>query len=115
MVSAQCFQKTLGRCTKTPGVLELKDRKGVVFPVRNNCSCCQNTIYNSTPLVLLDLVPAIEQIAPKSIRLAFSQENAKETIRVLQACTDAFLKGKTVDPGMLCREYTRGHFRRGVD
>ena len=93
----------------------LVDRYQKQFPVKKDCSVCMNIIYNSTPLVLLDLVPAIEKIAPKSIRLAFSQENAKETRQVLQACTDAFLKGKTVDPGMLCREYTRGHFRRGVD
>ena len=115
MVSTQCVNQTLRRCSQKEETRMLVDRYQKQFPVKKDCSVCMNIIYNSTPLVLLDLVPAIEKIAPKSIRLAFSQENAKETRRVLQACTDAFLKGKTVDPGMLCREYTRGHFRRGVD
>lgn len=113
MVSAQCFQKTLGRCTKTPGVLELKDRKGVVFPVRNNCSCCQNTIYNSTPLNLLENKKEICTLAPAALRLSFTFESGRETEDTARRFVETFLENKAISDEK--RDFTRGHFKRGVE
>ena len=115
MVSAQCVNQTLHRCNQKEETRMLIDRYQKCFPVKKDCTVCMNIIYNSTPLVLLDMAASIGKIAPKSVRLAFTRETQEETRKVLRAGTDAFLKGKTVDPGALGKEYTRGHFRRGVD
>lgn len=112
MVTAQCMKKTTERCTKEPELLVLRDRMGKEFPVKNHCRFCYNTIYNSAPLSLLKEKKRIDELGPARLRLSFTTENEQTVSEVLCAFADTFLHGKETE---LSGEFTRGHFRRGVE
>lgn len=112
MVTAQCIRKTVEGCSKCPEYLYLRDRKKKVFPVRNQCRFCCNTIYNSSPLSLLKDKKQIDRLQPEVLRLAFTSESAAQTGEVLDAYVKTFLHQEPVE---LEGEFTRGHFKRGVE
>lgn len=112
MVSAQCIRKTTEGCTKKPEFLYLKDRKGKEMPVRNQCRFCYNTIYNESPMSLLGLSKEVERFAPEALRLNFTVEDRKTTERVLTAFYEEFMEGKEKTA---FDNFTRGHFKRGVE
>lgn len=112
MVSAQCMKKTIERCSKKPELLWMKDRMGKEFPVKNHCSFCYNIIYNSSPLSLLKEKKRIEQLGPKSLRLNFTIEQPDEAKQIIQAFSEGFIEGKE---SFLPGEFTRGHFKRGIE
>ncbi len=101
MVSAQCLVKTVTGCSHEPSVHYLRDRKGVLFPVVNDCRICTNTIYNSVPLELISLSGQVKALKPSSVRYMFTVESRDEILRVLK--------------GNLPDEVTRGHFRKGAE
>lgn len=113
MVSAQCLKKTAGRCNKVPEVLYLRDRMKKDFPVKTNCQFCYNVIYNSAPVVLLDNWEEIRKLCPAAIRLSFTLENKAQVMSVTEKYIDAFCKGK--NSRLDLPEFTRGHFKRGVE
>lgn len=113
MVSAQCIRKTTEGCHSSPGVIFMRDRTGKSFPVKNHCRFCYNTIYNSTVLSLLGLKNPVERLGPEVLRLSFTIEPPRQIQSVLRAYGDHFLRGQDVAPPF--NEYTRGHFRRGVE
>lgn len=112
MVTAQCMKKTLEKCTKQPELLFMRDRMGKEFPVKNQCRFCYNTIYNSTPLSLLQDKKMIDRLNPGSIRLCFTKESPAEIRTVLRAFAKNFIDGKEAS---LAGDFTRGHFKRGVE
>lgn len=112
MVSAQCIRKTTEGCTGKPELLYLKDRKGKEMPVRNQCRFCYNTIYNESPMSLLGLSKEVERFAPDSLRLNFTIEDRETTERVLTAFYEEYMKGRM---GSAPENFTRGHFKRGVE
>lgn len=112
MVTAQCIRKTVEGCSKCPEYLYLRDRKKKVFPVRNQCRFCCNMIYNSSPLSLLKDKKQIDRLQPEVLRLAFTSESAAQTGEVLDAYVKTFLHQEPVE---LEGEFTRGHFKRGVE
>lgn len=112
MVSTQCIRKTVEGCSKCPEYLYLRDRKKKVFPVRNQCRFCYNTIYNSSPLSLLKDKKQIDRLNPEVLRLAFTSESAAQTGEVLDAYVRTFIRQ---EPAELEGEFTRGHFKRGVE
>ncbi len=112
MVTAQCMKKTVERCSGKPEILFLKDRMGKEFPVKNHCRFCYNTIYNSSPLSLLKEKKRIDALELSCLRLSFTTEEPEEAVRVIRAFADVFLYGKEAE---LSGEYTRGHFKRGVE
>ena len=116
MVTAQCLKKTLEGCTGRPELLWMKDRKGKDFPVKNHCRFCYNTIYNSSPLSLLADRSLIERLGPSVLRLSFTTEQPERIREVLKAFSEEFISG-TEKGGApeLSGEFTRGHFRRGVE
>lgn len=113
MVSAQCIVRTTKGCTKQPELLKMRDRTGKDLPVKNHCRFCYNTIYNISPLSLLGQEKLIKRLAPGILRLAFTMETAQQMTEILNAFADHFRYGRdTEDP---CRDFTRGHFKRGVE
>lgn len=113
MVSAQCIVRTTRGCTKQPEVLKMKDRTGKDLPVKNHCRFCYNTIYNPSPLSLLGQEKLIGRLAPGALRLAFTLETPEQMRQILDAFADHFLHGEdTKDP---LKDFTRGHFKRGVE
>ncbi|MBR6615770.1 MAG: DUF3656 domain-containing protein, partial [Lachnospiraceae bacterium] len=112
MVSANCIRKTTEGCSGKPELLFLKDRKGKEMPVRNQCRFCYNTIYNESPMSLLGLSEDVERFSPSSLRLNFTIEDRSETERVLNAFHAEYMEGKKAAP---LTNFTRGHFKRGVE
>ena len=113
MVTAQCLAKNTAGCRRTPGVLMLKDRKNMEFPVRNQCSLCTNTIYNSLPLDLISMSREVCELKPASCRLNFTFEDAVGVKEITRAATECFFEGAIIEKAVSVG--TRGHFKRGVE
>ena len=115
MISAQCLHKNTTRCDKTPGIFYLKDRYGKLFPVKNNCTSCYNVIYNTSPLALFHHEKEIQRLAPKAVRVSFTIEKEHQIETVLEVCQKAFFEHKKIAPEEYFKDYTNGHFKRGVE
>jgi len=106
MITAQCLKKNLAGCDRVPGIFFLSDERGARFPVRSRCGSCMNEIFNSTPLDLTDLAEELPAVNAQSLRISFTVESADEMRTVLERA------GKR---GAGESDFTRGHFRRGVE
>lgn len=149
MVSAQCVQKTIskqhslghdfsnqrdfdrlsmGRCTKNPGWLMLKDRTGKELPVKTHCTYCYNIIYNPDVLSLLGQKDRIKKLEPQAVRLQFTRESADEIQQVVNGWVEELYGKESTNPKekeysgqksktekILSGGFTRGHFKRGVE
>lgn len=113
MVSAQCITRTVKSCTHDRGLLMLKDRTGAMLPVKNHCRFCYNTIYNPSPVSLLGNEDLIRRMGLERIRLQFTVEDVEQTGKVLEAFSASFMGGKAIEPPF--KDFTRGHFKRGVE
>lgn len=113
MVSAQCVRRTISGCTKRPEWLTMKDRTGKELLVRNHCDFCYNVIYNPDPLSLMDQAERILEMGLDSVRLDFTKESVQEMEQITRAWAGR-LSGRE-EPKAGCGEFTRGHFRRGVE
>lgn len=105
MITANCVHKNTVVCDKTPGICYLKDRYNVLFPVKNFCNECYNVIYNSVPTCLFSEKDKLSDMNIRRMRLDFSVERGEEVMNVLQLLEG---KGKEI-------EYTKGHYKRGVE
>lgn len=112
MVSAQCIKKNLSSCTKANERLTLKDRYGKDFIVQCCCNTCYNVIYNSVPLVLLKEEEQVKSLSMQSLRLSFTTEDYETTQKVAQLYVDRYLHERSVE---YKGEYTKGHFKRGIE
>lgn len=115
MTSAQCVHGNVAGCDKTKTVTYLKDRYGKYFPVKNNCSECYNTIYNTTPLMLFASAREITQMGMAGYRICFTIENRKQVGEILDICQQTFLSGERELKEVYAGEYTNGHYKRGVE
>lgn len=115
MVSACCIRKNTGQCDKRSGLCYLKDRYGVAFPVRNDCTECLNLIYNAKPLFLLHMSDELARQNPAAYRLHFTIEQPNVIDRVLDAAEEALMKGKKIRPEEWLDDFTNGHYKRGVE
>lgn len=119
MVTAQCLNKTINKpCNKEAQTYELKDRKNIVFKVFRDCKVCQNTIYNSLPIVLIDKYKDLKAIGIRNLRLEFLDESPSDvkeimnyTIGILNNTNLSTEDYKNINA---LKSYTRGHLTRGV-
>ena len=112
MVTAQCMKKTVEQCTGRPEVLTLRDRMAKEFPVKNHCRFCYNTIYNSSPLSLLKDSGVIGRLKPETLRISFTTEDRQTARSILDSFCRCFKRGEETG---LAGEFTRGHFKRGIE
>jgi putative protease len=96
-----CIEK----CTN--GDYTLKDRKGEEFSI-NTDKYCRSYIYNNVPVNLISNIPEIIKNKISSFRLDFIHENYDETIEVLRNYIKREWEGEF-------KNYTRGHYKRGVE
>lgn len=116
MTSAQCVHANTGKCDRHPAITWLKDRYGKFFPVKNNCTECYNSIYNTAPLVLFDFHEDLKRMGMAGYRISFTTENTGEVQHVMKLYQDIFLNGKTTVRDQLSNgTYTNGHYKRGVE
>lgn len=113
MVTAGCLHKTMRQCKKKTEVWTLTDRYKKEFPVLNYCRYCYNVIYNCEPLSLLGCKKEVERLAPESLRLCFTLEDASQIRKVLRDYLEVYCYGGEYQPGGT--GYTRGHLKRGVE
>lgn len=121
MTTAQCLTKTTGHCQKTQQkntIGWLTDRKDKHMMVERHCEGCYNTIYNSQVLVLLDELDKIRSLDMHTVRLEFTTENQHEMKKVIDAYKNAWLSDGFVtdmQKSGLRMDFTKGHFKRGVE
>ncbi len=113
MISANCIYKTCGSCKKTDAQYMLRDRYQEKFFVHRNCDFCYNIIYNSKPLFLLQEWEELKQMGYYRMLVQFTIENKQETQALLELLQDA-VKGNEIN-GIQMENYTRGHWKRGVE
>lgn len=113
MTSVQCLKKSAGHCQKTPELFKIRDRKGKEFPVKNCCSYCYNVIYNSVPVSLHGWSEEVQKCSPASVRLAFTTESNKEAAAIAKRFVKEYLLGEKLEEPEY--EFTRGHYKRGVE
>ena len=118
MVSAQCVHantKAANGCDKMRTVSWLKDRYGKYFPVKNNCTECYNTIYNTTPLILFQYRDELERMGIHAYRISFTTEQDAQVKQILGLYEKVFLNGENSLQELYMGEYTGGHYKRGVE
>ena len=116
MTSAQCVTKSVSGCKKNPGIVYIKDRYDVAFPVKNVCGECYNVIYNSKPLVLFGQAKELKKMQFLSYRLSFTTEEKAEIEQILDLCEKSFIgEEKTGIKEFFKEEFTYGHYKRGVE
>lgn len=115
MTSAQCVHANTGACDKHGTVTYLKDRYGKFFPVRNHCTECYNTIYNSTPFVLFASHSELMRMGIQTYRLSFTIEDETQVKDILHICEETFFSGRRKFADLFDKEYTNGHYKRGVE
>ena len=107
MITAGCIQAHKDICTKQPGILQLMDRYKKKFPVKNHCAFCYNTIHNGEPMILWDKVSSLKgEKLPDVLRLDFHVEDSNQVRKILQNFREKIVPE---------RDFTRGHFNRGVE
>ena len=119
MTSAGCVYKSLKHCRKSDkrtfgpeDFYRIKDRKNMKFAVKPVCQECYNVIYNSQPLSFLNLRDQVAALAPGSLRLSFTMENEVQTKDVLNRFEKDYIHKFRVEE---FADFTRGHFKRGVE
>lgn len=118
MISAQCIKKTCGKCDKKSGFVKLKDRYGKYFLTKTFCDFCYNVIYNSVPTGFLEEAQQILGEGFESLRLNFTSETKEEVKNLLDTFIGIYgLKNKNVKKKKPKEmpEFTKGHFKRGVE
>ena len=118
MISAQCPLETVGMCRKNANKvsnerLYLKDRKGAMFLSVSCCRYCYSMIYNSRPLQLADTLGALAALGITYGRLSLTNESAAQTRKLLETIGEHWRLGEDA-PNELT-EFTKGHFKRGVE
>lgn len=104
MKTANCPLYGKGECGRNSDMYNLIDRKGEKIPVLCNCSDCTAYLLNSKPTYMADKPAEIPQNIT-AMCLCFTTETASET----EQTVNAYLSGKVAE-----KDFTRGHFFRGV-
>ena len=109
----QCVVKNTAGCSAQPGYFCFTDKSGNSFYGRNFCSCCYNVLYNGKPLHLLDHLEEIETLGVNQIRLDFTMESPKEMKTILTSYVKQAIENERC--ANYVEDYTKGHFKRGVE
>ncbi|KHO33697.1 DUF3656 domain-containing U32 family peptidase [Clostridium tetani] len=89
------------------GNFSLIDRKGEEFPITTD-KFCRSHILNTVPLNLIQYIKELEELGAYSFRIDFTDEDYKEVDKILKA-----FKNKKWKEDF--KNYTRGHYKRGVE
>lgn len=114
MTCAQCIRKNVGKCDRRESLCYLKDRYGICFPVKNHCSECYNTIYNSRPLELYPLAEELKRHNITKFRMQFTIETAEEAGEILREWCHG-VRNRFPSGAFREKDITYGHYKRGVE
>ena len=110
MVTAQCVAKNEKSCQNQSGYWKMTDRYQKSFYLRRHCVHCYNTVWNGVPLSLYGCRHEWEPLCPSALRFHFTIEKEAEIAAIL----DTFL-GEEKETVSGIKEFTRGHWKRGVE
>ena len=116
MVSEQCVHRTVfgsGSCGKNATGI-LTDMEGKEMPVQSVCRYCHSVLYNAHVTSLLTVAAEVLQKEPYGVRVNCQAETRRELDTVLRTLADA-LSGAAVSEPLTGVQYTKGHWRRGVE
>lgn len=123
MYSANCVRKTLDHCINDAASANnkyyLTDRYQNSFTVVQNCIHCYNVLYNTVPLSLHGQLEGIlKKNSYNKLRLDFSIESKAQT-RAVIGYYSGLMTGnphKEISAGLFpYKEFTNGHYKRGVE
>ncbi len=120
MYSANCVRKTLDHCIKDTASANnryhLTDRYQNIFTVVQNCIHCYNILYNTVPLSLHGQLEGILKKNYNRLRLDFTVENDVQTKAVIEYYLDRMARIRYREAKEFpCKEFTNGHYKRGVE
>lgn len=104
MQSAGCVKKTFDKCDGKNTITYLTDRMGRKLPVMNFCQICENTVFNGIPLFLYE---EMKQILCDEYRICFTVESPQET--------EAVLNSFIFNIPLSLSEFTKGHYKKGIE
>lgn len=108
MITANCVNRTVGSCNNKCGISYITDRKKAKLLNVSSCKFCYSVIYNNVPECIYDKETDINKISPAYISISFTDETAKMTEDIMMDVDNR--------RGLVAvKEYTRGHFTRGVE
>lgn len=115
MYTANCIQNTLKGCINKKDIghaYMLTDRYKNDFPIVQNCVHCYNVLYNTIPVSLHGQLDGILKKGFSTLRLDFTLENGYETKNII----DYYIRKSEGDAAdFKWKDYTNGHFKRGVE
>lgn len=127
MVTAQCFVKN-ARAEKNTNFykdtevvcadkgiekVEMTDRMGKDFNIVRHCRDCYNIIYNTNCISLLSDWEDVLSLDTSSVRLQFTTESEDEVMNITNAYISTFVQEEPKE--LRIKDFTRGHFRRGIE
>lgn len=116
MITANCQNANARGCDHRPRTYYLQDRYKERFPVKNCCAFCYNEIYNSKIYQIISENKTLESLGFFGYRMDFSFETKEEMKQVLARYENAFYhKGFGTEDAKDDGNYTKGHFKRGVE
>lgn len=111
------YRNTLGCHKEKIGSVEnayYVDRLNKEFFDKENCTFCQNTLYNSISTSLFSELDKIRSFGIKRFRIDFTDED-DEKVRKITDFTFSIFMNKDYNNKDIFKDTTRGHFHRGVD
>jgi putative protease len=118
MYSANCVQNTLEGCKKDlsgkMNIYRLCDRYKNTFSIEQNCLHCYNILYNTVPLSLHGQFEGILKRGYSELRLDFSMENESQTAKVINFY-EGLIDNKNDKGEIPFKDFTNGHYKRGVE
>lgn len=117
MVTANCIVQTGVGCQsrkerKRMVFCRLTDRYQKDFPVFTDCAHCYNVIYNSLPLSLHQSIEKMKNTGIHTFRLDFTTEIGNDVDRIFRYFMELVQGSEGFPP---YKEYTKGHWKRGVE
>ena len=111
MIMKNCPVKAMGKCQDGKDLYQLRDRKGMKFPIICQKDC-RALLLNSKPIYTADMTDEIRKAKVDCIRLNFTVESPDECETVVTAYKNALAGIR--QPAMPENTFTRGHLKRGV-
>ncbi len=120
METANCVYQTMGLCKDrqhhkidASGPLALKDRYHKEFQVLCHHDRCENTIYNCVPLALHTEYESVLELGFDQI-LSFTLEDSEQTKKIMGFFTKLYKGRLNNEDTSLLKEFTKGHYKRGI-
>jgi putative protease len=120
MYSANCIQNTLEGCINdlsgNTHIYKLTDRYKNVFSIEQNCLHCYNILYNTVPLSLHGQLDTLLKKGYGELRLDFSMESEAQTFELVDFYSSLIYEGENSgDIPSILKDFTNGHYKRGVE